>query len=849
MPTRRRRAGGVALLLVLAVAATVAALLVYAALNDGEGRTDALGLDASAWKGLIGSDRPEVAVGQRVIVLLKGPSLAQRVARAGGLAGSVQQRRWTASALAAQQQLIAELAIQGIRVRPEFTYTRVLAGFSAPLDARAIAVLEKRPEIEGVYGVRIAYPAAQEAPLVKPDEEQPGRYDADVGLPGHGGKGVTIALLDTGVDRFHPALHGRVLEGFDVVAGDESALAQAAPGRPAELERHGTQLASILVGAGGPGRPDGVAPRASLLPIRVGGWQPDATGGFAVYGRTDQVIAGLERAVDPNADGDAQDAARVAVLGLAEPFAAFPDSPSARAVAGALALDTLVVVPAGNDGPAGPRYGRVSGPGGAPAALTVGAADLRTETRSVRIALLAGLEVEFAGTVSLAGSEAPEETLSLRLAAPEEGEEPGDVGVDDFFDARGFSLVAGRAALVPAGESPEDAAKAAMQAGAAAVVLHGSRLPSEALALSTGRAVPVVSVPASAAAKTLDAMRRGAVARIAIGSTGADSNRDASRVAVFSSRGLAFDGRVKPDLVAPGVSLFAAEPGQYEDGTARYGIVSGSSAAAALVAGSAALLAQARTGLDAFALKGLLVGSAQPLPGESLRAQGAGVLDLGASAAAELAVSPTTLAFGGRAGSSSSRLLVVRNVSTRALEVKVRAAPLMTSRARLRLVPARSARIWVTAQAQSSGEEAAEGAVRLVVAGRGSIRVPWVAAPRPIEPDLLGSIALEPDRFRPSDSAPAVLAFRAGSILRSAQGDETQPVARLLLVLWREGGRKLGLLAELRNLLPGRFLYGLTGRGPGGKRLKPGRYVLRLTAYPTGGGRPTRREVPFVIAP
>jgi hypothetical protein len=106
---------------------------------------------------------------------------------------------------------------------------------------------------------------------------------------------------------------------------------------------------------------------------------------------------------------------------------------------------------------------------------------------------------------------------------------------------------------------------------------------------------------------------------------------------------------------------------------------------------------------------------------------------------------------------------------------------------------------------------------------------------------------LEPERFTPSDAAPAVLAFRAGSIVRSEQGEETEPVARLELELWRENGRKLGLLAQLRNLLPGQFLYGLTGRGPGGKKLRAGGYVLHLAAYPTEGGPPTRREVPFTI--
>jgi subtilisin family serine protease len=845
---RTPRHSAVALLVPLALAAIVIAALAGELRGDEDpAPSESLGLNASAWQGLVGSERPEVAVGERVIVVLDGPSLAQRVARAGGLASGLQQRRWTAAALAAQQQLIAELAIQGVQVRPTYTYTRVLAGFSAVLDARAVALLERRDDIQGVYAVRVAYPAAEESPLLNADEEQPGRYDAEVGLPGYGGRGVTIALLDTGVDRFHPALHGRVREGLDVVAHDESALAEGRPDRPSDFEQHGTQLASILVGAGGPGRPDGVASRASLLPIRVGGWQPDATGGFAVYARTDQLIAGLERTVDPNRDGDAQDAARVALIGVVEPFAAFPDSPTARAVAGAVALDTLVVVPAGNDGPAGPRYGRVAGPGGAAAALTVGAADLRPETRSVRVTLRAGLEVHFAGTVSLAGPDAPEEMLSLMLAAPTKPEGPSGVALDDFFDRRGFSLVAGRAALVPAGEAPEQAAEAAVRAGAAAVVLHGTRLPSEALTFPGGAAVPVVSVPAESAERTLDALRRGAKPTITIGGTEAHSNRDASNVAVFSSRGLAFDGRVKPDLVAPGVSLLVAEPGENEDGSARYGIVSGSSAAAAVVAGSAALLAQARPGLDARALKGLLVGTAEPLPGESARAQGAGVLDIGAAVSAELAASPTTLAFSGRPGRPSRRLLLVRNVSTRVLGIRVRSAPLRASRARVRLLPGRSARIWLTVPA-AGVLESAEGAVEVVTSVRaGSIHVPWVAVPRPLEPDLLGSLELRPQRFAPSDSAPAVLAFRAGSILRSDQGDETQPVSRLELELWRDGGRRMGLVAQLRNLLPGQFLYGLTGRGPGGKKLRPGRYLLRLAAYPTGGGPPTRRDVRFVI--
>src|SRR5207244_11088304 len=129
----------------------------------------------------------------------------------------------------------------------------------------------------------------------------------------------------------------------------------------------------------------GVATGASVLPIRVAGWQADASGHWSVYSRTDQILAGLEKAVDPNDDGDAHDAARIALIALAEPYVAFPDDPLARAAAGALQLDTLVVAPAGNDGSAGPGYGSVSAPGGALAGPTGGAADLRSGSAAARV--------------------------------------------------------------------------------------------------------------------------------------------------------------------------------------------------------------------------------------------------------------------------------------------------------------------------------------------------------------------------------------------------------------------------------------------------------------------------------
>src|SRR5207244_6993961 len=182
-----------------------------------------------------------------------------------------------------------------------------------------------------------------------------------------------------------PFLRGRVTHGIDIVGGGADAQAAPKPDEPAVVERHGTEMAGLIVGSGGPGGMAGVAPGATVLPIRVAGWQRDASAQWAVYARTDQILAGLERAVDPNGDGDAHDAARVALVAVNEPFAAFADGPLARAATGAMRLDTLVVASAGNDGPAGPGYGSVSGPGGAPDALTVGAVDLRALYGQVRV--------------------------------------------------------------------------------------------------------------------------------------------------------------------------------------------------------------------------------------------------------------------------------------------------------------------------------------------------------------------------------------------------------------------------------------------------------------------------------
>ena len=337
-----------------------------------------------------------------------------------------------------------------------------------------------------------------------------------------------------------------------------------------------------------------------MLPIRVAGWQLDAPARPAVFARTDQLIAGLERAVDPNDDGDAHDAARIALVPLAEPYAAFADSPEARARRRRAASSTRSSSrPPGTTGPAGPGYGSISGPGGAAGALTVGAADLRPAIDETRVALRTGLTRRLRparaarrlGACPRTGSRASSRRRAGRLLRParvQPRRRPGRAA------ARRRPARRRRAAL-------------AARAGASAVLFYGRAVPGGALGLDPGVDVPVGEHPAGrrrrrcsrrCASGALGGRRRSARPQVAPQRAAAATSRP------FSSRGLAFDGRLKPDLLASGVVRAHHRP-------AGLGSVSGSSAAAAVVAGAAALLAQARPELGAAELRGLLVGTAR----------------------------------------------------------------------------------------------------------------------------------------------------------------------------------------------------------------------------------------------
>ncbi|WP_234389091.1 S8 family serine peptidase [Streptomyces sp. AS58] len=167
---------------------------------------------------------------------------------------------------------------------------------------------------------------------------------------GHLGKGVKVAVLDTGADQNHPDLAGRVSEAKDF----------SGSGSTEDRFGHGTHVAATAAGSGAAsdGVHRGVAPEADLLIGKVLG-----DGGS---GSESQVIAGMEWAV---AQG-----AKVVNMSLGADMETDGTDPMSQAVNEiSRSSGSLFVVAAGNTGGRGEMT--VGSPGAADAALTVGAVD------------------------------------------------------------------------------------------------------------------------------------------------------------------------------------------------------------------------------------------------------------------------------------------------------------------------------------------------------------------------------------------------------------------------------------------------------------------------------------------
>jgi len=173
------------------------------------------------------------------------------------------------------------------------------------------------------------------------------------------GNGITVGVLDTGIDASHPDLEGKVVAWKDW-SGDEAE-------KPRDKHGHGTHCAGTVAGGNASGRQIGVAPNAKLVIGRIFGDKGNAT----LAG----ILGAMNWVTDPDGDPETNDAPRVVSNSWGGRQGSMEDEQAMwNLVQGWRALNMVPVFAAGNSGPWPKTVGT---PGGYPHSFAVGATNAR----------------------------------------------------------------------------------------------------------------------------------------------------------------------------------------------------------------------------------------------------------------------------------------------------------------------------------------------------------------------------------------------------------------------------------------------------------------------------------------
>lgn len=173
------------------------------------------------------------------------------------------------------------------------------------------------------------------------------------GAYGVRGRGVKVAVLDTGVDATHPDLEGKVPDWAEF---DRLGVRVQASAAAYDSGEHGTHCAGTVAGGNASGQWIGVAPEAEIATGLV------LKGGSGTYA---QILAGMDWAISLGVD-----VISMSLGGLT--LTTQPEDPYSETILSALEAGIVVVTAIGNDG------SQVTGaPGNDPFAFAVGATDYR----------------------------------------------------------------------------------------------------------------------------------------------------------------------------------------------------------------------------------------------------------------------------------------------------------------------------------------------------------------------------------------------------------------------------------------------------------------------------------------
>ncbi|MFJ9845272.1 S8 family serine peptidase [Kitasatospora sp. NPDC101155] len=550
----------------------------------------------------------------------------EAVRREAARAGAVQRGR-AGDAL----DRLADAVHRAAPATRELYRTRtLLTGLAVSAPADRLPALRALPGVQAVHPiVNKQRDNAHSVPLIG----APKVWEGDSALAGNTGRGMRIGIIDSGIDYTHadfggpgteaafrsvergkPAPAGlfpnaKVVGGKDLVGDDynpDPASPQYQPvphpsDNPIDCVRngHGTHVAGTAAGYGvttdgrpytGPYRPGldpasfkigpGAAPGAQLYGIRV----------FGCDGATDRMAQALDLAADPNGDGDLGDRLDVVNLSLGSRFGS-PDDADSLAVDRLAALGTVVIAAAGNEGDV---YGIGGSPGTAARAITVAASvHGHAEVDGITVLDPAPLAGVVPGHWSGRYQGWSTAEVSGALAVPVDQAD----GCAAFSEADKQRLK-GRIALLTwrTGEAERACnsgprADHAADAGAIGALYAAD---SDHLAeISGDDRIPAVLLGHADGERLLKAAAAGDV-RVRLAAPGnplhgSVPQNQPSRVDTltdFTSRGIGVPGVVKPDLAAPGETIWSALVGSGSGGQRE----NGTSMAAPHVAGLAVLV-------------------------------------------------------------------------------------------------------------------------------------------------------------------------------------------------------------------------------------------------------------------
>lgn len=622
-----------------------------------------------------------------VLVLAEPPVLeAERTMARAAVAG---HRLKVLSAQASVREAIAGLRT-GVAVQGSSTGVLNAIFVSAP--AGSEAALARIPGVARVVeDLPIRLAAVRALDLHRVSEAW-----QNVGGENNAGAGVKIAVLDSGVDQDHPAFQDSSLtvpEGFPrcvqsdcrftnrkvIVARsyvDRLVYNFAGDSRPddesaRDRKGHGTAVAMVAAGVRHEsplGMISGVAPKAFL-------------GNYKIFGSPGVNDGTYTSAVAPALDDAIADGMDIAVLSFGRPAewapldrgrtceleAGRPCDPLADAVETA-SRRMLVVVAAGNDGDIGANsafaFNSVHTPANAPSALAVGAT---TNAQRYRIAVTVEGDGVPAALAPMQGLFGQGNRLAAPLRAPlRDAATILDEGV--ACSPLPAGSLAGSIAIVQRGTAANACTYGtkvinAQRAGAVAVLVE-QRDGVDSLVLMGGlreAGIPALMIGSSAGKALREFLRTNPDREATIAAVPSAFPFEQNFAAYFSSLGPSIDnGAIKPEVVAVGYPLYMAtqrfDPNGEMYSPDGYVAAQGTSFAAPIAAGVAALFKQRNPRATPALMKSAVVNTATPdvddiddrdrIVPASIHAVGAGKVNAPGAAQATLGVNESVVSFG-----------------------------------------------------------------------------------------------------------------------------------------------------------------------------------------------------------